>query len=517
MKVLEHPALGKIEYDETGEGWHGWIRLPFLSAYDAVGAEAESRPSGDDRDADLETREGTEEEQRFREGFFPVTIADQTGEGPTGAQDRAVTYLLENQEKVGRSVVDFIYAFYTTEIHSWRRGHKIVDREGNVVGREPAFLAEEMDDVAPKLDSPEGLQKLIRLGHVVVMEDVSRDGAAFVTLYFHCTWDEEHGYEVHVHKDQAVEEEEVTPFPFALPAGIDASAIPVEHDGNRHVELKIRGRWNGVYVVDRSMTCVELAGSGQSVGPWPHAADPEDIEGVRRATFLHRFWVSQGMIVVPLFLILLLGPLVGSHVISPVCLIVAFTGIPALFFASMVLCAIHLAVIYLSFRGQDEAILLYPPAYVALGQIVVAALGAYCAYTVDPTDPGGQFGLVRSIFGFLGAALGWGLWGLGCLAAVKAIAIGGRFVRRREGSSEYMGPPFFLFALLMIAGLAVTVATSFSKLHLLWMFPAALVVSACFWLAWSVPRWLKNVQDVSEEAGEVLEEDSPSDGAPNGA
>lgn len=75
--------------------------------------------------------------------------------------------------------------------------------------------------------------------------------------------------------------------------------------------------------------------------------------------------------------------------------------------------------------------------------------------------------------------LGWIVWCIGCAALFLALALARR--------SRILAPAALLFALFALAALAVTAFTSFSKLHLLWILPAALVMSyAALWLFW---RW----------------------------
>lgn len=56
----------------------------------------------------------------------------------------------------------------------------------------------------PDLDSPDGLKRLMRLGAVNIRQ-TEEDGLAQISFFFHCTWDEEHGWEMTTHKDRVVE------------------------------------------------------------------------------------------------------------------------------------------------------------------------------------------------------------------------------------------------------------------------------------------------------------------------
>jgi hypothetical protein len=71
---------------------------------------------------------------------------------------------------------------------------------------------------------------------------------------------------------------------------------------------------------------------------------------------------------------------------------------------------------------------------------------------------------------------GWIIWGVGAAAFLCAIAILARTIPRGAFRRGY-GWALSVFALGSSVALASTVLSSFSRLHLLWILPAALYVS----------------------------------------
>lgn len=64
----------------------------------------------------------------------------------------------------------------------------------------------------------------------------------------------------------------------------------------------------------------------------------------------------------------------------------------------------------------------------------------------------------------------WIVWGGGCVALLVGLT--------QTRSGRVMGRAALLFTICAAAGLALTFFTQFSKLHLLWILPVALGVSA---------------------------------------
>ena len=104
-----------------------------------------------------------------------------TGQGPSAEQENAHIYLLENETAVGQAIVQGVFGCYQDEIYD-----------------------PELEEFLPKLESPEGLKRLIRLRELYFEGSPSEEpqGAfARVGWSFGCTWDEEHGLGVRTHKD----------------------------------------------------------------------------------------------------------------------------------------------------------------------------------------------------------------------------------------------------------------------------------------------------------------------------
>lgn len=64
----------------------------------------------------------------------------------------------------------------------------------------------------------------------------------------------------------------------------------------------------------------------------------------------------------------------------------------------------------------------------------------------------------------------WMIWGIGCLTLLLALTL--------TGSGKVMGRAAIMYVICAAAGLAVTFFTTFSKMHLLWILPLSLIISA---------------------------------------
>jgi hypothetical protein len=119
-----------------------------------------------------------------------VDAVDQTPEAPVmSEQVHAVQYLLDNEP----AVCDAIVAAVFSEYPQIRRDYEWT-REFN----------EDWDDMLPAATDPKEVWALLCPSSVYVWE-LHRDGFAYVGIEFGCTWDEDHGFGIAMHKDRILE------------------------------------------------------------------------------------------------------------------------------------------------------------------------------------------------------------------------------------------------------------------------------------------------------------------------
>lgn len=83
--------------------------------------------------------------------------------------------------------------------------------------------------------------------------------------------------------------------------------------------------------------------------------------------------------------------------------------------------------------------------------------------------------------------LGWITWGLGCVVVGLALSL-------LRGSGRVVGRVALSFAIFTSIGLAITLFTEVSKLNLLWILPAALLVSLALGV-WLDTAWRQDGAD----------------------
>jgi hypothetical protein len=184
-RQITHPAFGRMRRG-THNFWIAHMRVPFFEEFaDAAG----NMPSGREQ-RQFRGPQG-ELPALFLKGLFEMRVEDKSGEGPSPAQERAFAHFRKNETAVCRSVVDLIYRHYRDNVSDWRGGRYIDRRDEKVL--------------VPRLDSPDGLRRLIRLTLIHIFDDRGRDseGQPPPLLFgFACTWDEEHGLEIGVTGDE---------------------------------------------------------------------------------------------------------------------------------------------------------------------------------------------------------------------------------------------------------------------------------------------------------------------------
>ncbi len=179
LPTIHHPLFGTLKWDSSVETWGGRVRLAFFVGHGLP--EKGDRPE--------------------RETF--INLYDESGQGPSAEQENALIYLLENETAVGQAIVQAVFACYQ-EFYDAERKMYLRALQEKMVRQDSSSAERELEEFLPKLESPEGLKRLIRL-HELYFEgspcEEPQGGLARVGWSFACTWDEEHGLGVSTHKD----------------------------------------------------------------------------------------------------------------------------------------------------------------------------------------------------------------------------------------------------------------------------------------------------------------------------
>jgi hypothetical protein len=139
--------------------------------------------------------EGTIELQAWDEfltdlnGVYDLDIGgDMAEDNPVIAQEHidAYNYAIQNQSSIRESIIRILMEKYP-EMKS-----------------EYGYDQDEAEEFMPDVKNKEGFKDLIGLLRVHIM-NVFKNGTAYTGYEFTCTWDEEHGFGVMMHKDNVVE------------------------------------------------------------------------------------------------------------------------------------------------------------------------------------------------------------------------------------------------------------------------------------------------------------------------
>ena len=104
---------------------------------------------------------------------------------PTPEQAEAYQYLLAHEQAISTAVRSSIYEVYP----DWREEYGLDE--------------EEAAELMPDIEGPDQLKTLIGLANVHILP-VAKDGVGYVGFELGCTWDDEHGLGVMMHKDRVV-------------------------------------------------------------------------------------------------------------------------------------------------------------------------------------------------------------------------------------------------------------------------------------------------------------------------
>jgi hypothetical protein len=105
---------------------------------------------------------------------------------PSEAQSEAMAFHMEHGQEVLAAVLAALQPYYAEMRPQYL-----------------SFLGSEGDSLMPGVHSTDELRRLIDLRHVHVHPWI-KDGVGYVGLQFGCTWDQEHGLGVLMHRDRVV-------------------------------------------------------------------------------------------------------------------------------------------------------------------------------------------------------------------------------------------------------------------------------------------------------------------------
>lgn len=127
---------------------------------------------------------------------------------PAPEQSTAYNFLKQNNRDIAMAALEAIFEKYP----EWQDSYGYED--------------DEREEFMPDIRSPNDLKQLIGLGTVHIL-NIAKDGHAYHGLEFGCTWDEEHGVGVLLHKDRVIK------------VGDASQAFeewPARHDGGKEIE-----------------------------------------------------------------------------------------------------------------------------------------------------------------------------------------------------------------------------------------------------------------------------------------
>jgi len=154
-----------------------------------------------------------------------------------------------------------------------------------------------------------------------------------------------------------------TTYPFRLPDGLIARLPPPARDGWRYIDVKVRGAWDGILVVDPGGACVGIH-VRRRVEEFPLPFEPSQIEDVRPASMRNR-------ILAQLPFGLFEASLLTVFIVSPALLVLSRTVLPPLSGASAVACLLAIYGMY-----QEPGFIFIRPlaSLLSLAQAIVGAV-----------------------------------------------------------------------------------------------------------------------------------------------
>jgi hypothetical protein len=142
-------------------------------------------------EAQRKAQEAIDERERRRKlGQFEVTLAGEDGGQPYAAQVAAVEYLLANEAHVTDVLLGAAVEYAKSVAPTYRRAWT-------------GLLRRMMNKMLPAKLTPAAMRSHVDFSGVHVTS-TERDGVAYVEYAMECTWDEEHGLMVALHRDRVV-------------------------------------------------------------------------------------------------------------------------------------------------------------------------------------------------------------------------------------------------------------------------------------------------------------------------
>jgi len=169
-------------WDDELEEWNATIPIPELAGFDASAEKAVLNRFAQKMGARSDEISQHDDEETLPAGTFPLIIHNRLRNSePTRSQQDAIELLTSRRRSVVNAALEAIFNWYAT----WS-----VDSRDTP----PAFPSslEDIDDLYPLVEAPEGLRPLIRLEALHVHE-ASRGGVSDIGFEFFTCWDDEHG------------------------------------------------------------------------------------------------------------------------------------------------------------------------------------------------------------------------------------------------------------------------------------------------------------------------------------
>ncbi len=176
-RALSNTIVGKLRRNEDRHCWEGEINLP---AWKDCFIRWKIR---EDEVVGRKDRRG----KREREGTFPLTVEDEAGGGFSPAQERACSFLKENESIVLQIVLVELAAFVRERYF----GTALAQLDDPDCKERAALLI--------RLGTPEGVKELLGPPRVTVHQTEAAE-IAYVSFRCACAWDEEHGVSVRTHR-----------------------------------------------------------------------------------------------------------------------------------------------------------------------------------------------------------------------------------------------------------------------------------------------------------------------------
>lgn len=452
MDEFDDPRIDKLTFDlDVGE-WVGTIELPLFAECDQRALYRATRRITQESDGDDGAPGDESNDDRTpppKQTQLDLYVLD-TGCGRiTPAQRRTLAYLLEHEKEVLDTILDSLLKTYRSIYNDLREFHGQHDHAG-------------LGELVPEIDDPDGLKELIDFSSIS-LGGLAVDGYVPITVWGSCTWDEEHGFEIEILKDRAIdgsEESELEPFPYTLPDELELSKLPFDEAGECLVEFRIHGAWTGIYrlsserqVLGRDRPCLYCKGQC-----W----DAEGIDAIREVPPAHRRISST-----PVFVATELS-LTGGSCFAPLLLLLGLLAWPGFFWGALLFSAVSVvAWITVPNLPQDYK------SNVAGANAVIAALsiaGLVASYGFD------AFADIS-----FAAAIGWIIWTGAALAVLFAVGTGATIAvslgNAMGRSGLVLSLPFLIFAAVVGVAVWKTFTDAFSKFHLLWIVPLSIYLA----------------------------------------